>query len=114
MAKVFEFCDQDVACRRLLSTVVSLALQDSLLPPYGSVRERNIRTEALSGLRFLFEHGDIFLELLDMDAEVFRRRLLERMYSAEVDVRFTGEQKRIFRWNYGQYVQLRSSEAPRS
>ncbi len=108
MAVVFELCDQDIACRRVLSAVVSLAMQDCFLRPLGNGRDLRIHNEAVSAMQFLFIHGDFFLELLDYDPEVFRKRLLARMYSTGDDVKFSGEQRRAFRWNYGQFTKLHS------
>jgi len=114
MAVVFELCDQDAACRKLLSAVVALALQDSCMRPNQSGKTLTIKNDALSGLHFLFGHGGFFMELLDIDPDEFCKRLVARMYSSEWDSRFSEDQKRSFRWNYSRYLQLETSIRTRS
>lgn len=63
--------DQDVAHRRLLSAVVVLAIRDSC-----SASGNRINEHARSGVDFLFEHSDGYLELLDINPKQFKERLL--------------------------------------
>ena len=63
--------DQDVAHRRLLSAVVGLAIRDACL-----VNGRHLGENTRTGLSFLFENSDGYLELLDINPKQFRERLL--------------------------------------
>ena len=69
--------DQAVACKRLLSAVVSLAVRDSCQTP-GKKMLNQLPRDALD---FLFNTSDGYLEWLDFDPEQFRKRLVNTMYA---------------------------------
>jgi hypothetical protein len=69
--------DQAVACKKLLSAVVSLAVRDSCQTP-GKKMLNQLPRDALD---FLFNHSDGYLEWLDFDPEQFRKRLVNTMYA---------------------------------
>jgi hypothetical protein len=69
--------DQAVACKRLLSAVVSLAVRDACQTP-GKKMLNQLPRDALD---FLFNTSDGYLEWLDFDPEQFRKRLVNTMYA---------------------------------
>jgi hypothetical protein len=71
--------DQDSANRRLLSAVVALAIRDACQHP----GNKAVGELPRSALNFLFEHSDGYLGLLDIDAEQFRKRLINLVFSKE-------------------------------
>jgi len=85
----------------LLSAVVALAVQDAQLPPRKIGKVRIPKDEAISAIYFLFQHSDSYLNLLDMDPEQFRDRLLKLMFEMNKKVvQFESSKRRNFRYNY--------------
>jgi hypothetical protein len=85
----------------LLSAVVALAVQDAQLPPRKIGKVRIPKDEAISAIYFLFQHSDSYLNLLDMDPEQFRDRLLKLMFDMNKKVvQFESSKRRNFRYNY--------------
>jgi len=92
---------QGIAYRRLLAAVVALAVQDAQLPPRKIGKVRIPKDEAISAIYFLFQHSDSYLNLLDMDPEQFRDRLLKLMFDMNKKVvQFESSKRRNFRYNY--------------
>jgi len=92
---------QGTANSRLLSAVVALAVQDAQLAPRKIGRIRIPTDEAISAIYFLFQHSDSYLNLLDIDPEQFRDRLLKLMFEMNKKVvQFESSKRRNFRYNY--------------
>ena len=92
---------QGTANSRLLSAVVALAVQDAQLPPRKTGKIRIPTDEAISAIYFLFQHSDSYLNLLDIDPEQFRDRLLKLMFEMNKKVvQFESFKRRNFRYNY--------------
>jgi hypothetical protein len=103
---------------RLLSAVVSLAIQDVCLPPIKIILENKKKTlvlshHAQSAYEFLFGgHGDGYYAALDMDAAETKKRLLHLLSDVSHNKPFDGtsknidlisRKKRIFRLNHKLY-----------
>ena len=69
--------DQAVACSRLLSAVVVLAIRDACQTP----GRKMLNQLPKNALEFLFYESDGYLEWLDIDPEQFRKRLVGVMYT---------------------------------
>ena len=82
--------------KQILWSVIYLAIEDASCRP---LPERPL-AKSITAMRFLTSNMDVYLERLDVDTNVFRRRLLEMMYSEKSNPRYTDEQKRAFRHNY--------------
>jgi len=92
---------QGTAYIRLISAVVALAVQDAQLAPRKIGKVRIPTDEAISAIYFLFQHSDNYLNLLDMDPEQFRDRLLKLMFDMNKKVvQFESSKRRNFRYNY--------------
>ena len=84
-------------CKKLLWSVINLAVQDACLAPYASKPS----TDSITAIRFLIgnekEAGvDGYLMWLDVDGPEFRRRLVEAMFAERHD-KFPDIARRAFR-----------------
>jgi hypothetical protein len=92
---------QGTANRRLLAAVVALAIQDAQSKPRRMGRIRIPTDEAISAIYFLFQHSDSYLNLLDIDPQQFRERLLKLMFDMNKKIiQFDPIKRRNFRYNY--------------
>jgi len=94
---------QGIAYRKLLAAVVALAIQDAQAKPNRiSLKKRLIpKDTAMSAIDFLFRTSDGYLQLLDIDPEQFRKRLLGLMFDMNKKIRqFEPIGRRNFRYNY--------------
>lgn len=94
---------QGIAYRKLLAAVVALAIQDAQAKPNRiSLKKRLIpKDTAMSAIDFLFRTSDGYLQLLDIDPEQFRKKLLGLMFDMNKKVRhFEPIGRRNFRYNY--------------
>jgi hypothetical protein len=92
---------QGTANRRLLAAVVALAIQDAQSSPRKMGRIRIPTDEAISAIYFLFQHSDSYLNLLDIDSQQFRERLLKLMFDMNKKIiQFDPIKRRNFRYNY--------------
>ena len=92
---------QGPANRRLLAAVVALAIQDAQSKPRRLGRLRIPTDEAISAIYFLFQHSDNYLNLLDINPQQFRERLLKLMFDMNKKIiRFDPIKRRNFRYNY--------------
>lgn len=83
--------------QNLIYAVVATALRDTFRTPINGKLDR----EAESALNFLFGNDvDIWLELVDMDAEQYKKRLQDFMWSDDTQSRVSETEKRLFRNNY--------------
>ena len=87
-------------CKKLLWSVINLAVEDACRAPYA----KKPSTESITAMRFLMGNGkeadlDSWLMWLDVNGPVFRRRLLEAMYDEHTN-KFQDTAKRAFRFNY--------------
>lgn len=92
----------DRSAVQLLSAVVSLAIKDACLAPIKNERGDydKPKIDAFTGIEFLFEHSDFYLDLLDIAPDTFRTQLLKQMYSYGKLKDFTERDKKFFKWNY--------------
>jgi hypothetical protein len=104
--------DQNASCRKLLASVVALAVKDACLPPI-KVRSkenkmlRKVPSEAAcSALHFLMGKSVLgYLEMLDMDSDRWRKELMSQMNTSNTEAnpfnsQITAFEKRCFGWNY--------------
>jgi crotonobetainyl-CoA:carnitine CoA-transferase CaiB-like acyl-CoA transferase len=94
---------QGIAYRRLLAAVVALAIQDAQAKPNKTISKRRLvpKDTAMSAIYFLFRTSDGYLQLLDIDPEQFRKKLLGLMFDMNKKVRhFEPIGRRNFRYNY--------------
>ena len=83
--------------QNLIYAVVATALRDTFRTPVNGRLDR----EAESALNFLFGNDvDIWLELVDMDAEQYKKRLQDFMWSDGKQDRVSEAERRMFRQNY--------------
>ena len=87
-------------CRKLLWSVVSLAVEDACRAPYAS----KPASDSITAMRFLIGNEkqadvDNYLMWLDVDGPEVRRRLIEAMFSDYHD-KFTDSARRAFRANF--------------
>ena len=92
-------------CKKLLWSVINLAVEDACRAPYA----KKPSTESITAMRFLVGNGkeadlDSWLMWLDVNGSVFRRRLLEAMYDEHTN-KFQDMAKRAFRFNYNWWRQ---------
>jgi hypothetical protein len=114
-------------CEKLLASVVATALRDlaagrdqrwdrSRKP---GEREMTISGHSFTAARFLFDEDatgvDAYLEWLDIDVGIFRRRLLETIYdpSAHSVGGWDSSQRRMMRINYEAWRKLRHGDTSR-
>ena len=100
---------------QLLSAVVAMAIDDVCLPP---TRDRQdgvmMNNHAYTAYRFLFEHGDVYLDLLNIDPQSFRQKLVAQLLDLSTNRPFDvsnrpseiiGRKKRMFKLNQKLYQQ---------
>jgi len=90
-------------CKRLLWSVISLAVDDACKAPYS----KKPQLDSITAMRFLIGNGkqadvDAWLGWLDVNGPVFRRKLLEGMFS-DLHDKFPDSARRAFRANYNWY-----------
>jgi hypothetical protein len=95
---------QTERCKKLLWSVIQLAVDDACKAPY----KTRPTDETITALRFLFgdlyESGlDNYLMWLDVDSKEFKRRMVNAMFSERHD-KFTDFERRAFRANYNWYL----------
>jgi hypothetical protein len=71
--------------KQILWSVIYLAIEDASCRP---LPERPL-AKSITAMRFLTSNMDVYLERLDVDKDVFRRRLLELMYSEKSNSKYT-------------------------
>lgn len=86
-------------CRKLLWSVIELAVDDACKAP----NRVNPTDDAITGMRFLMRDVDSYLHWLDVDGPEFRRRLVEAMYYEGIN-KFDDGAKRAFRYNHKWYL----------
>ena len=92
---------QGTANRRLLAAVVALAIQDAQSKPRKMGKVRIPTDEAISAIYFLFQHSSNYLNLLDINPQQFRGRLLKLMFDMNKKIiQFDPIKRRNFRYNY--------------
>jgi hypothetical protein len=98
------FTDQHVANKRLLSAVIALAIKDACK---GSSNKR-LPSDTQSAFNFLFEHSDLYLSLLDIDPQQFRKRLVahvhQRLSATTMPYHLTHIERRCFAMNYRRWL----------
>jgi hypothetical protein len=95
---------QTERCKKLLWSVIQLAVDDACKAPY----KTKPMDDTITALRFLFgdlhESGlDNYLMWLDVDSKEFKRRMVNAMFSERHD-KFTDFERRAFRANYNWYL----------
>jgi len=98
-----DYKTQGTAYRRILAAVVGLAIQDAQMKPRAIYTKKKLipTDEAISGIDFLFRTSDTYLNLLDIDPEQFRKRLLGLMFDMNRKIKqFEPIGRRNFRYNY--------------
>jgi hypothetical protein len=101
---------QTLAGRRLLLAVVDQAIRDACLTPLRGSPARP-QEEALTAMRFFFDTTASglaeYAAWLDMDPEVFKRKLLEKMRvnSSFEKADYNEHERRSFRFNYTYWCQ---------
>ena len=97
--------DQHVAHKRLLAAVVALAVKDACK---GS-KSKRLLTDTQSAFNFLFKYSDLYLSLLDIDPQHFRKRLVAYANSKRTGVvtpyNLTDFERRCFAMNYRRWAQ---------
>ena len=96
-------------CKKLLWSVINLAVKDACLAPYASKPS----TDSITAMRFLVgnekEAGvDGYLMWLDVDGPEFRRRLVEAMFAERHD-KFPDIARRAFRANFNWWRKNRAN-----
>jgi hypothetical protein len=117
---------QAAAVKRLFAAVIATAFRDLATRGWERVyrsprrgepltpKDLGITTHAFTAARFLFDETvtgvDAYLEWLDIDADNFRKRLLDMIYdkSAHPVAGWEPEQRRQMRMNYERWLTLRS------
>ena len=65
---------------QLISAVIALAIEDACLPPIRKPsKQYAMNQHAYTAFRFLFEHGDYYLQLVNIDPKSFRERLVKQL-----------------------------------
>lgn len=95
---------QTERCKKLLWSVIQLAVDDACKAPY----KTRPQDDTITAMRFLIgdkiESGlDSYLIWLDVDAKEFRKRLVQSMFAERHD-KFTDFERRAFRANYNWYL----------
>jgi hypothetical protein len=92
---------------KLISAVIALAVADCCDPPLKDKKHCTLTDKALDAFRFLFgknKYCQIYLELLDIDLDSFRRHLVSTMYADKQSQDITDQKKRCFRMNHARFV----------
>jgi hypothetical protein len=100
---------------QLLSAVISMAIDDVCLPPTRDKKDNVAMSHnAYTAYRFLFEHGDVYLELLNINPSNFRKKLFAQLSDLNTNRPFEtsnrpndliGRKKRMFKMNCKLYQQ---------
>lgn len=108
---------QTQACRRLLSSVVALAMRDAVCAPRKPMppsKDPTPQDRALTAIDFLWSPGGGgYLSVLEIDPGEFRRRFLDRMAEDHDDAQFTAWDKRCFRLNWAWFTKYRDTDHAR-
>jgi hypothetical protein len=85
---------QTAACARLLAAVITQAIGDASTPPNKEEKKecRNLNTDALSAIDFLFGNGSVFhlyADLIGASAESIRHALINVRQAPGLNTRVT-------------------------
>ena len=87
---------QNDRCKKLLWAVIQLAIDDACRAPFVTKPQN----DSITAMRFLFSESlDAYLMWLDVDAQRFKQKLLEAMFSEKHD-KFQESARRAFRANF--------------
>lgn len=114
---------QTEASRRVLSSVVALAVNDACAMPvnksgFGKKSKYQLTTDAFTAMRFIFDDErsglDAYALWLDFEVKRFREKLLAIMnnHDAGPVAGFDSERRRNFRFNYRQWSAMRFEDVP--
>ncbi len=95
------------AIKSLANAVINRAVIDT----YQRCYERNgkivLSRDTVGAFEFLFDHGKYWLEIIDIDHDQFKRRLVEEMYVYNQNKNLPDEDKRSFRINYQTWQKMK-------
>jgi hypothetical protein len=106
---------------KLLSAVIVQALEDVCIPPVnispkGEKKKFILHPDAYSAYTFLFGHGEVYLDLLNIDPQEFKKRIFLQFNDRSTNMPFNvskrpnaliNHRKRTFRQNHKIYTQSR-------
>jgi hypothetical protein len=111
---------QTTACRSLLASVISVAINDACTQPpkrdWKKIDLMPIHMDAFTAMRFLFDERfsglNEYAAWLDFDAGSFRKRLMDLMFSEKSirDGAYKDIQRRYFRMNYKAWVAIKDQD----
>lgn len=97
--------DQHTAHLRLISAIVALSLKDAA----HACRGKTLSPMVSEAMDFIFLHSAGYLALLDIDAEQFRKRLIEYVHDGkkrpDCNHHLSDFEKRCFRMNYSRWYE---------
>jgi hypothetical protein len=114
---------QMLACKRLLSAVVTLAIFDACQPPHRSKAKAGMKYSSsrlsLDAMRFLMGDGvKRYVEQLDMDGDRFKDQLIKQMWDDSergyLTEKISGQQRRNFRFNLHSFQNIPKAGQPMS
>ena len=103
---------------KLMAAIINRAVLDMCIKPRGRKFTHRVvasgeGTSSIRAIEFIFKNGTmakVYLELLGIDIEIFRERLLKTMYAPQslgdkkiLTKEISEGHKRAFRFNYNQY-----------
>lgn len=95
------------AIKSLANAVINRAVIDT----YQRCYERNgkvvLSRDTVEAFEFLFDHGKYWLEIIEIDHDQFKRRMVEEMYVYNQNKNLPDEDKRSFRINYQTWQKMK-------
>lgn len=95
------------AIKSLANAVINRAVIDT----YQRCYERNgkivLSRDTVKAFEFLFDHGKYWLEIIEIDHDQFKRRMVEEMYVYNQNKNLPDEDKRSFRINYQTWQKMK-------
>lgn len=107
---IFEKADvrwQFEAGTKLAHAVINRAIMDTTTPAFERDGRIVLSNDILTAFEFLFNHGKYWLELVDIDHDQFKRKILEEMYVYNQNKNLPDIDKRNFRINYQTWQKMK-------
>lgn len=112
---------QMLACKRLLSAVVTLAIFDACQAPHRSKAKAGMKYSSsrlsLDAMRFLMGDGvKRYVEQLDMDGDRFKDQLIKQMWDDSnrgyLTEKISAQQRKNFRFNHHSFQNIPQAGKP--
>lgn len=99
------------AIKSLANAVINRAVIDAYQPCLEKDGKIVLTRDIASAMEFLFDHGKYWLNVVDIDHDQFKRKLLEAAFNYNQDKNWSDIDKRSFKINYRHWQKMKQEVA---